>query len=75
MWPELTPERREGYIQRVMEHGGMFREQAIDRLTGHLCPHCGSSDMDRGATGLDMCNVCGGLSRGGRSATESKETS
>lgn len=30
------------------------------------CPHCGSLDVDRGFTGLDLCNRCGGLSRGGR---------
>lgn len=29
------------------------------------CPHCESTDMDRGATGLDQCNKCGGLSRDG----------
>jgi hypothetical protein len=30
------------------------------------CPHCGSPAMDRGATGLDLCNDCGGLSRDGK---------
>lgn len=30
------------------------------------CPHCGSYDMDRGATGLDLCNKCGGLTRAQR---------
>jgi ribosomal protein L37AE/L43A len=26
---------------------------------GHpACPHCGSTDVDRGATGLDECRAC-----------------
>jgi hypothetical protein len=29
------------------------------------CPHCGSTDIDPGATGLDMCRTCDGLSRDG----------
>lgn len=29
------------------------------------CPHCGSKDVDRGGTGLDACNRCGGLFRHG----------
>lgn len=30
------------------------------------CPHCGAPDVDRGATGLDVCTRCGGLSRDGQ---------
>lgn len=32
------------------------------------CPHCGAAvdDVDRGATGLDLCTRCGGLSRRGK---------
>jgi len=30
------------------------------------CPHCGADDLDKGATGLDLCDRCGGLSRDGR---------
>jgi hypothetical protein len=30
------------------------------------CPHCGAGDVDRGATGLDLCTRCGGLSRNGQ---------
>lgn len=30
------------------------------------CPHCGSTNVDPGATGLDLCRDCGGLSRSGR---------
>jgi hypothetical protein len=30
-----------------------------------VCPHCGSGDMDRGGTALDMCRTCGGMSRYG----------
>lgn len=29
------------------------------------CPHCGSTDVDRGGTALDMCRACGGMSRNG----------
>lgn len=34
------------------------------------CPHCGSRNVDPGATGLDSCNDCGGLSRDGRPLRE-----
>lgn len=30
------------------------------------CPHCGFDVTDIGATGLDLCGNCGGLSRGGK---------
>ena len=30
------------------------------------CPHCGAGGLETGATGLDLCQVCGGLSRDGR---------
>ncbi len=29
------------------------------------CPHCGVEAIERGATGLDVCTRCGGLSRDG----------
>lgn len=29
------------------------------------CPHCGAEDLEAGATGLDLCTKCGGLSRDG----------
>ncbi len=38
------------------------------------CPHCGSTDMDRGATGLDRCNNCDGLSRDGQVLALSQES-
>ena len=31
-----------------------------------ICPHCGAGGLEKGATGLDLCDVCGGLSRDGR---------
>lgn len=34
------------------------------------CPHCQSTDLDLGATGLDLCKACGGLSRGGKTLRE-----
>lgn len=30
------------------------------------CPHCDSRQMDWGATGLNLCESCGGLSREGK---------
>jgi hypothetical protein len=39
-------------------------------MSGPTCPHCGSSDVDRGATGLDECRQCGGLSREGRTLSD-----
>lgn len=30
------------------------------------CPHCGDEGLEKGATGLDLCTKCGGLSRDGR---------
>lgn len=38
----------------------------VDAAADAPCPHCKSGDVDRGRTGLDMCNRCGGLSRAGR---------
>ena len=35
-------------------------------MTVWTCPHCGSNEVDRGATSLDQCRSCGGLSREGR---------
>lgn len=29
------------------------------------CPHCGDEHLEKGATGLDLCTRCGGLSRDG----------
>lgn len=38
-----------------------------------VCPHCKSLDMDPGATGLDECNACGGLSRNGKRLKTAQE--
>ena len=35
-----------------------------------ICPHCCGIDLDRGATGLDECRLCGGLSRDGMTLGE-----
>lgn len=42
--------------------------ERIERMTAMLppCPHCGSVDVSRGATGLDQCRQCDGLSRDGQ---------
>lgn len=31
-----------------------------------ICPHCSGIDLDKGATGMDSCRSCGGLSRDGK---------
>jgi predicted RNA-binding Zn-ribbon protein involved in translation (DUF1610 family) len=69
-WPGLSLPQQEQYLARIMSAGGMFRNIALNRITGHPCPHCGHSDVDRGATGLDECNQCGGLSREGMTLQE-----
>lgn len=44
-------------------------------MSDHPCPHCnaGDVDVDRGATGLDLCRRCGGLSRAGRPLAPANE--
>jgi hypothetical protein len=39
------------------------------------CPHCGSNNVDRGFTGLDLCEDCGGLSRAGKTLRQASEPS
>lgn len=75
-WSQMTEDQRGAAVERVCNSAGISRETALDRLTGTPCPHCGSTDIDRGATDLDACNACGGLSRNGqtlRAAAESAE--
>jgi glycosyltransferase A (GT-A) superfamily protein (DUF2064 family) len=40
-------------------------EHRTSLVVGLACPHCESTNLDYGATGLDECNDCGGLSRDG----------
>lgn len=60
--------------ERSLEIAEAALDRAMDRAVataastlgiGPLCPHCGSDDMEPGATGLDRCKGCDGLSRGG----------
>lgn len=37
------------------------------------CPHCGDAGLEKGATGLDLCTKCGGLSRAGRALRRNQE--
>jgi ribosomal protein L37AE/L43A len=48
-----------------------LRELGIE--DGERCPHCGAANIDRGATGLDQCNICSGLSRAGRALDDVSE--
>jgi hypothetical protein len=46
----------------------LYEEHRDDVASGEVwpdCPHCGSSNVDGGVTGLDLCEDCGGLSRDG----------
>ena len=47
-------------------------EAGVDWRSGLTCPHCGGRKIDRGATGLDLCETCGGLSRDGRTLAEAE---
>jgi hypothetical protein len=73
VWDTLPLERRDQALQRLCKAAGIDLGQAVKRMLIDSCPHCGSSNLDRGETGLDMCNGCGGLSRSGLTLAEAEE--
>lgn len=65
-WDTFEPYQRENWLTRIADGMGITRVMARARIEGDPCPHCDSLDVDRGATGLDLCNACGGFSRDGK---------
>lgn len=62
---------------RMAELGAAAECELRDRahtLKAQRCPHCGSSTLDRGFTGLDACSTCGGLSCSGRTLSSFEAT-
>lgn len=52
---------------------GAIPQQAllmVEARPAGSCPHCQSTNVDRGATGLDQCRDCDGLSRDGKTLSE-----
>lgn len=62
-----NPHRTEVIWSNREIQGRLFADDSTDQVRSHMtCPHCGAEPVERGATGLDVCTRCGGLSRDGK---------
>lgn len=63
-WAGWPLRQQSSALTRICENGGLSAVEAMERIEGPGCPHCESTNMERGVT--DHCRVCGGVSRDGR---------
>lgn len=75
--PDMDPRQQirrlvHAYLCHEADEHMWFGPGAGEQTFHPHCPHCGGQDMDYGATGLNECNTCGGLSRGGKTLREAE---